>query len=145
MELSNYVLVSPDYGLSKRVARLAGKLGCPHTAANKDRYDVDKTIVGQLSSAVKGRTAIICDDMIRTGGSMLQTADRCYEAGAVEVMVMATHLVLAGDARNRFREKGIHKIIGADTFPGTRSDDLLEVYSVAPLIARELVHYLRVV
>lgn len=76
---------------------------------------------------------------------MLQTADRCYEAGAVEVMVMATHLVLAGDARNRFTEKGIHKIIGADTFPGTRSDDLLEVYSVAPLIARELVHYLRVV
>lgn len=145
MELTDYVLVSPDYGFSKRVARLAGKLGCPHTAANKDRYDVDKTIVGQLSSAVKGRTAIICDDMIRTGGSMLQTADRCYEAGAVEVMVMATHLVLAGDARNRFTEKGIHKIIGADTFPGTRSDDLLEVYSVAPLIARELVHYLRVV
>ena len=145
MELSNYVLVSPDYGFSKRVARLAGKLGCPHTAANKDRYDVDKTIVGQLSSAVKGRTAIICDDMIRTGGSMLQTADRCYEAGAVEVMVMATHLVLAGDARNRFTEKGIHRIIGADTFPGTRSDDLLEVYSVAPLIARELIHYLRIV
>lgn len=145
MELTDYVLVSPDYGFSKRVARLAGKLGCPHTAANKDRYDVDKTIVGQLSSAVKGRTAIICDDMIRTGGSMLQTADRCHEAGAVEVMVMATHLVLAGDARNRFKEKGIHKIIGADTFPGTRSDDLLEVYSVAPLIARELVHYLRIV
>ena len=145
MGLSDYVLVSPDYGFSKRVARLAGKLGCPHTAANKDRYDVDKTIVSQLSSAVKGRTAIICDDMIRTGGSMLQTADRCYEAGAVRVMVMATHLVLAGDARNRFKEKGIDRIIGADTYPGTRSDDLLEVYSVAPLIARELIHYLRVV
>ncbi len=145
MGLSDYVLVSPDYGFSKRVARLAGKLDCPHTAANKDRYDVDKTIVGQLSSAVKGKTAIICDDMIRTGGSMLQTADRCYEAGAVKVMVMATHLVLAGDARSRFREKGINRIIGADTYPGTRNDDLLEVYSVAPLIARELIHYLRVV
>jgi len=145
MGLTDYVLVSPDYGFSKRVARLAGKLDCPHTAANKDRYDVDKTIVGQLSSAVKGRTAIICDDMIRTGGSMLQTADRCYEAGAGEVMVMATHLVMAGDARNRFKEKGIHRIIGADTYPGTRSDDMLEVYSVAPLIARELIHYLRVV
>ncbi len=145
MELTDYVLVSPDYGFSKRVARLAGKLGCPHTAANKDRYDVDKTIVGQLSSAVKGRTAIICDDMIRTGGSMLQTADRCHEAGAKEVMVMATHLVLAGDARARFREKGINRIIGADTYPGVKTDDLLEVYSVAPLIGRELIHYLRVV
>jgi ribose-phosphate pyrophosphokinase len=145
MELKDYVLVSPDYGFSKRVARLAGKLGCPHTAANKDRYDVDKTIVGQLSSAVKGRTAIICDDMIRTGGSMLQTADRCYEAGAAGVMVMATHLVLAGEARKKFREKGIKRIIGADTYPGVKNDGLLEVYSVAPLIGRELIHYLRVV
>jgi ribose-phosphate pyrophosphokinase len=145
MGIDDYVLGSPDYGFSKRVARLAGKLGCPHTAANKDRYDVDKTIVGQLSSAVKGRTAIICDDMIRTGGSMLQTADRCYEAGAGGVMVMATHLVLAGGAREKFIEKGITHIIGADTYPGVKSDELLEVYSVAPLIGRELIHYLRVV
>ncbi len=144
MGITDYVLVSPDYGFSKRVARLAGKLGCPHTAANKDRYDVDKTIIGQLSSAVKDKTAIICDDMIRTGGSMLHTADRCYEAGAVEVMIMATHLVLAGNARERFREKGIERIIGADTFPGVKSDDLLEVYSVAPLISNELIRSLRI-
>jgi len=143
LQVENYVLVSPDYGFSKRVARLAGLLGCPHTAANKDRYDVDHTIVGQLSSAVKGRTAIICDDMIRTGGSMLQTVDRCYEAGAVDVIVMATHLVMAGKARERFKDKGISCIVGADTYPERQSDELLEVYSVAPLIARELVHYLR--
>lgn len=145
MDLSDYVLVSPDYGFSKRVALLAGILGCPHTAANKDRYDVDKTIISQLSSAVKGKTAVICDDMIRTGGSMLQTADRCYEAGAVDVMCMATHLVLSGDARQRFQERGIRRIIGADTFPGTKTDELLEVYSVAPILAKELIHYLRIV
>lgn len=143
LHIDEPVLVSPDYGFSKRVARLAGLLNCPHTAANKDRYDIDHTIVGQLSSAVKGRTAIICDDMIRTGGSMLQTVERCYEAGAVDVLIMATHLVLAGDARNRFSTAGISRIIGADTYPGRRTDDLLEVYSVAPLIAGELTHYLR--
>jgi ribose-phosphate pyrophosphokinase len=143
LQLDNLVLVSPDYGFSKRVARLAGLLDCPHTAANKDRYDVDKTIVGQLSSAVRGRTAIICDDMIRTGGSMLQTVDRCYQAGAIGVMVMATHLVLSGNARERFVEKGIGCIIGADTYPGTVSDELLQVYSVAPVIADELKSYFR--
>ena len=143
MELDNIVLVSPDYGFSKRVARLAGLLGCPHTAANKDRYDIDQTIVGQLSGAVRGRNAIICDDMIRTGGSMLQTVDRCYEAGAQHVMAMATHLVLAGNARERFIDKGIDCIIGADTYPGRVSDDLLRVYSVAPVIAAELKQYFR--
>jgi ribose-phosphate pyrophosphokinase len=143
MGLDNIVLVSPDYGFSKRVARLAGLLGCPHTAANKDRYDVDQTIVGQLSGAVRGRNAIICDDMIRTGGSMLQTVDRCYQAGAVNVMLMATHLVLAGNARERFVEKGIDCIIGADTYPGRESDELLRVYSAAPVIADELRGYFR--
>jgi ribose-phosphate pyrophosphokinase len=143
MGLANIVLVSPDYGFSKRVARLAGLLDCPHTAANKDRYDVDQTIVGQLSGAVRGRNAIICDDMIRTGGSMLQTVDRCYQAGALSVMVMATHLVLAGNARERFIEKGISCIIGADTYPGKENDDLLQIYSVAPVIADELKGYFR--
>jgi len=142
--LENYVLVSPDYGFSKRVARLAGLLDCPHTAANKDRYDVDQTIVGQLSSAIRGKTAVICDDMIRTGGSMLETVDRCAEAGAVDVMISATHLVLAGNALARFRDKGIDRIIGTDTFPGRQSNDILDVFSVAPLIARELIHYLRI-
>lgn len=142
--IDDFVLVSPDYGFSKRVARLANLLDCPHTAANKDRYDVDRTIIGQLTGAVKGKTAIICDDMIRTGGTMLQTVDRCYEAGAVRVMIMATHLVLPEESRRRFREKGIDRIIGSDSYPGRTSDDLLDLFSVAPLIAEELTHYLRI-
>ena len=140
---SDYVLVSPDYGFSKRVARLASILGCPHTAADKDRYDVDKTIVSQVSSVVRGRTAIVCDDMIRTGGSIIQTAKRCLEAGAVDVAVMATHLVIAGEARQRFADSPISRVIGSDTYPGRESDDLLDIYSVAPLIAGVLKKHLK--
>ncbi len=142
--IEDYVLVSPDYGFSKRVARLADQLGCPHTAADKDRYDKDKTIVGQISSVVQNKTAIICDDMIRTGGSMLQTVDRCYEAGAIKVIVMATHLVLSGNALQRFKEKGIDRIIGADTFPDMVDDNLLDTYSVAAPIAEELNSYMQI-
>lgn len=133
--LSDYVLVSPDYGFSKRIARLASMLDCPHIAADKDRYDTDKTIVGQVSSVVKGKTAIVCDDMIRTGGSIIQTAQRCLDAGAVQVAVMATHLVLAGNARQRFESSPIARVMGSDTVPGLESDELLDVYSVAPLLA----------
>lgn len=132
--LENFVLVSPDYGFSKRVARLASLLECPHTAADKDRYDTDKTIVGQVSSVVKGRSAIVCDDMIRTGGSIIQTAHRCLDAGAKDVYVQATHLVLSGNSRERFEQSDIIKVIGSDTYPGVENDDLLDVYSVAPLL-----------
>ena len=140
--LGDFVLVSPDYGFSKRVARLASLLDCPHTAADKDRYDTDKTIVSQISSVVKGRSAIVCDDMIRTGGSILQTADRCFEAGAREVYVLATHLVLAGDAKSRFEQGRITGVIGSDSYPGVMSDHLVEVYSVAPLIKKALKSHL---
>lgn len=133
--LTDYVLVSPDYGFSKRVARLASLLDCPHTAADKDRYDTDKTIVGQVSGVVRGKTVIICDDMIRTGGSILQTAARCMEAGAKEIVAHATHLVMAGDSMAKFRQGSITKVIGSDTYPGRESGDLLDVYSIAPLLA----------
>ncbi len=138
LQLDDFVLVSPDYGFSKRVARLASLLHCPHTAADKDRYDTDKTIIGQVSSVVKGRVAIVCDDMIRTGGSIIQTAKRCLDAGAVDVYVMATHLVLAGEARARFEDSPIRRVIGSDTYPGVQTDELLDVYSVAPLLAEIL-------
>jgi ribose-phosphate pyrophosphokinase len=145
MELTDFVLVSPDYGFSKRVARLASLLDCPHTAADKDRFDTDKTIVSQVSSVVRGRVAIICDDMIRTGGSILQTAERCLDAGAVEVVVMATHLVLAGNAIQKFRESPVTRVIGSDSYPGRESDDLVSVYSVAPLLTEVLQRHLHLV
>ena len=142
--LTNYVLVSPDYGFSKRVARLASLLECPHTAADKDRFDTDKTIVGQVSSVVKGKTAIICDDMIRTGGSIIQTAERCIQAGANDVVAHATHLVLAGDCMEKFEKSPISKIIGSDTYPGRISNDMIDVYSVAPLLVEVIEAHLHI-
>ena len=144
MDIGEYVLVSPDYGFSKQVAKLASLLNCSHTAADKDRYDTDKTIVSQVSSVVKGKTAVICDDMIRTGGSILQTAERCMDAGATGIAVLATHLVMAGGARQRFLENSITKVIGSDSYPGRVSDDFLEVYSLAPLLAKILEGHLTI-
>ena len=142
LQLSNFVLVSPDYGRSKWVARLAGQLNAPHTAADKDRYAMDKTMVHQVASVVKDKLVIICDDMIRTGGSIIQTAQRCREAGARDTILFATHLVLAGQSRQKFKQHGIGKIIGTDTYPGVESDELLDVFSVASLVASTLIRHL---
>lgn len=144
LQIENFVLVSPDYGRSKWVGQLASILDAPHTAADKDRFAMDKTMVSQVASVVDGKTAIICDDMIRTGGSIIQTAERCRQAGAVDTILYATHLVMAGDSRKKFKKHGITKVIGADTYPGCATDDLLEVYSVAPLVAKVLNRQLKV-
>ncbi|MEN8140022.1 MAG: ribose-phosphate diphosphokinase [Thermodesulfobacteriota bacterium] len=145
LNLKDFALVSPDYGRSKWVARLAGLLGVAHTAADKDRFAQDKTMVGQVAGVVAGKTAIICDDMIRTGGSIIQTAQRCLDAGARDTILMATHLVLSGDCRQKMEENGIKKVIGTDTYPDRVSDDLLDIYSVAPLVAQVLTKKLRLI
>lgn len=140
----DYVLVSPDYGFSKRVARLASLLDCPHTAADKDRFDTDKTIVGQVSNVVAGKTAIICDDMIRTGGSIIQTAERCLQAGAKDVVAHATHLVMAGNSLEKFEASPISKIMGSDSYPGSEDTDMIDRYSIAPLLADVIEDHLHI-
>jgi len=144
MGIDDYVLVSPDYGRSKWVAGMASRLGCPHTAADKDRFARDQTMVSQVSGVVGGKTAIIFDDMIRTGGSIVQTAERCLEAGAAKVLAMATHLVLCGPARERFTKGPVAKVLGTDTYPGIQNDELVETISVAPLIAAVLQRKLKI-
>ncbi len=81
--------------------------------------------------------------MIRTGGSIVNTAERCKEAGAIRLILMATHLVLCGNARQQISEHSIKKVIGADTYPGMQADELLDVYSVAPLVAEALSRQLK--
>jgi len=142
--LDDYVLVSPDYGRSKWVAGMASRLGCPHTAADKDRFARDQTMVNQVSSVVRGKTVIIFDDMIRTGGSIVQTAQRCLEVGAKKVLVMATHLVLCGSAREHFTETGIDRVLGTDSYPGIKEDELVGTISIAPLIASVLKRKLKI-
>lgn len=132
------VLVSPDHGRAKWVAKIAKKGGFSHFAADKDRFDKDRVSVGQISDIVKGRFAIVCDDMIRTGSSMALTAIGCREAGAKDVGFQASHLVLAGNAREKLRNAGASVIMGSDTFPGIKSDGFVRVYSSAALIAQNV-------
>jgi ribose-phosphate pyrophosphokinase len=59
-------------------------------------------------------------------------------------MAIATHLVLCGEARQGLQQAGIRRVFGTDTYPGVQIDSLLDIYSVAPLIAEELSRHLRV-
>lgn len=140
--LDNLVLVSPDYGRSKWVKKIADRLGVTYTTADKDRMAQDQVALSQVADLVNGKNVVICDDMIRTGGTSAQAVTRCFEAGAKTVTFLATHLEMAADAEQKLRESNATQILGTDSHPNAvpyeNGSDLIEVYSVAGLIAETI-------
>jgi len=94
--------------------------------------------VHELVGQVEGRTCVLVDDMIDTGGTIIQAALALFENGAKDVIVAATHGLLSGPAVERLRESQISEVIVTDTLPigEDRRFDKLTVLSIAPLIAR---------
>jgi len=94
-----------------------------------------------VNADVKGKKVVMYDDMIRTGGSLLQAAKAYKEAGASNIYVLATHGVLPEGAISKLKaSKLIEKIVVTNTHPSAlaQQDDFLEVVSVGDLIAEKL-------
>jgi len=94
--------------------------------------------VHELVGEVEGRTCVLVDDMIDTGGTIVQAAEALFENGAKDVIVAATHGLLSGPAVERLRDSGITEVVVTDTLPidDDKRFDKLTVLSIAPLIAR---------
>lgn len=131
------VVVSPDVGGVARATSLAEVLGAPIAIIAKRRPEPNRCEVIELIGDVRGRTAILFDDMIDTAGSAINGALALLERGAREVYAACTHAVLSGDAPNRLRESPIRKVIVTDTIPLPieKRDSKIVVVSVAGLLA----------
>ncbi|MFL9854100.1 ribose-phosphate diphosphokinase, partial [Pseudomonas chlororaphis] len=83
-------------------------------------------------------TCVLVDDMIDTGGTIVQAADACMAAGAKNVIVVSTHAVFSGPAVERLENSVAEEVIVTNTLPLTEDKlfDKLTVLSIAPLIAR---------
>ena len=94
--------------------------------------------VHELVGQVEGRTCVLVDDMIDTGGTIVQAAEALFENGAKDVIVASTHGLLSGPAVERLRDSRISEVIITDTLPidDDKRFDKLTVLSIAPLIAR---------
>ncbi len=138
MKLADAVVVSPDVGRVKSARNLAYALDVPLVVMEKkralDRHDVSEAyeIIGKVR-----KTVIIFDDMISTGGTIVNAVTSLKEAGAQQVIVCATHGVLASDARTRLEKAPIDHIILMDTIaiPKEKQFAKLHITSVAPLLA----------
>ncbi|MBO0896417.1 MULTISPECIES: ribose-phosphate diphosphokinase [Arthrobacter] len=143
VDVSNVTVVSPDTGRVRVAEQWAERLGgSPLAFVHKSRdltvpnQAVSKQVVGQ----VEGRTCVLIDDMIDTGGTIAGAVRVLKEAGAKDVIIAATHAVFSDPAARTLAESGAREVVVTNTLPipAAKRFDQLTVLSIAPLIARAI-------
>ena len=108
----NFVMASTDAGRAKWVESLANDLGVNAAFILKRRLKGDHTEVSAINADVAGKTVIIYDDMIRSGGSIINAAKTYRDAGAAEIIVITTHGIFVNDGLQKLKNCGyIKKLI----------------------------------
>jgi ribose-phosphate pyrophosphokinase len=136
--LGRLCLASTDMGRAKWVEVFANRLHAPVALIHKKRVSGSQTRVNAVVGDVAGREVVIFDDMIRTGGSLVQAAEAYLQAGARSVHAVATHLVLPPGTVERLEAAPLARVIGTDTHPNhalVEGRPRFEVVSVADLFA----------
>jgi ribose-phosphate pyrophosphokinase len=117
-KLSSPVVISPDFGSSKRTEAFATLYGAVHLQFSKERDRVTGEVKIEAGSLdVKDRDVIIVDDIISTGGTVRAAAEKLRRAGSGKIVVACIHPLLIGDAYERVMESGVDEIIGTNTVP----------------------------
>lgn len=135
------VVVAPDAGRVKLATEYAARLELPLAVLHKRRESGTETHVTQLVGEVEGRACLIIDDMISTGGTLVESVSALRGAGAAGFRVAATHALLLKNALDRLADAGVERVFVTDTVP-PRDDPrgILRVVTVAPLLASALRH-----
>lgn len=135
-DLSDAVVVSPDFGNAKTATQFARLLGLPVAAGSKKRLADDQVVIDNIVGDVEGKRAIVLDDEIATGGSIVELLERLAEQGCTEAAVACTHGLFVGKALERLRDHPmISEVVTTDTVPPPADWPALEVRSVAGLFA----------
>ena len=113
------VIVSPDAGRVKTARNFARKIGTHWAVMEKERPAQQVAEIGYVVGDVKGKTAVLVDDMIDTAGTLCAAAQTVLEEGAARVIATATHGVFSGPAYERlaYQASGIERIVVSDTIP----------------------------
>jgi ribose-phosphate pyrophosphokinase len=115
--LSDLVVVAPDAGRVKLNKKFASKIGAELAILDKERPAQQVAEIGYVIGDVKGKTAIIVDDMIDTAGTLKAAAHTVRDEGAERVFAAATHPVFSGNAYENLEAAGFEKIVVTDTIP----------------------------
>ena len=142
LNLPNLTVVSPDAGGVERARAFAKRLEGELAIIDKRRNAANVAQVMNVIGDVKGRSALIVDDMVDTAGTLVNTVEALREAGAREVYACATHGVLSGPAGERIRDSSLAELVVTDTVPLSKAAQdcgKVHVLSVADLLAQAIV------
>jgi len=111
------VIIAPDAGRVKLVRKFAQKVGAPYALMEKERPAQQVAEIGYVIGSVRGKTAVIVDDIIATGGTLNAAAQTVLDEGANEVFAVATHGLFSGNAFEVLSEGALSGIVVTDTIP----------------------------
>lgn len=137
----DFVVVSPDAGGVERARAFAKRLEAPIAIIDKRRSGPNEAKAYNLIGDVKGKFAVIIDDMIDTAGTLTQAAETIMKNGATRVAAVATHPVLSGPAIQRIADSALEFVVVTDSIPlkeAAKQTGKFKVISVAPVIAEAI-------
>ena len=135
------ICVSPDVGGVQRTRGLATKIKADLAIIDKRRPKPGKSQVMNIIGNVKGKTCIIVDDIIDSGGTIVNAVEALKKNGATEVYVFITHAVLSGDAAHKIKKSKIKKLVITDSIDNSqkiKNNNKIEVLSISSLMAEAI-------
>lgn len=140
--LQDPVVVSPDAGGAKRAKKFADRINADLAIIHKSRPEHQKAEVLELVGDIEGKTCILFDDMIDTGGSLVSAKEALLNAGAnTDVYAIATHPIFSYPALERLKDASFAEVIVTDTIPtDPNAFPGLTILPIAPLLAQVIEH-----
>ena len=138
--LDDLTVVAPDKGARERCAAVAKMAGIAPPVAHLSKHRTAEGVVHRELVGDVGRRAVLVDDILDTGGTLLSACAELRRAGVREISTMATHGTLSGERWRELAVNGVRRIILTDTIPGVRErgGGVIEVLSVSPLLMEAL-------
>ncbi len=137
--LEDLVVVAPDAGRVKLNKRFASQIGADLAILNKERPAQQVAEINYVIGDVKGKTAVIVDDIIDTAGTLKAAAEAVHDAGARRVYAAATHGIFSGNAWENLAAAGFEQIVVTDTIPARPGKpDNVRVLSCADLLTNSI-------
>ena len=140
-DLGQLVMISPDAGGVERARAYAKRLSISLAIIDKRREAVNEAKAMHIIGDVKGKIAVVIDDMVDTAGTLIEATNALLDAGALEVHACCTHPVLSGPAQERIKNSRLESLITTNTIPLTgdlKTNKKIKILSVAPLLGEAI-------